>query len=216
MTRRWLGLALLLSLGVNAGVLATLAVERLRGGDAASAAAAGAPPAGDVGPPPGEPPLPAGGPSAPAPPDAQGGDLPPGMEWRLGQLATHMGLEGDRRTEFLEIQRRFFRETRAAHQKGLELQQSLRRELTAPAPERERLTDILGELGSTRQQLDRALVDAVLATRKLLDPEQEREYLQFLARLRGAGEGPQGGPPRNGPPRNGPPPRGPRRRLPPR
>ncbi len=230
MSRRWLGLALLLSLGVNAGILATLAVERLRGGGrdhaapvaevAAEKGETPGPPEGPVAGPPAGPgaeqaPPPDGDEGSPARPDSQG--FPPGMERRLGELASRMGLEGDRRARFLEIQRRFFRETRGDHDEGIDLHQSLRRELTSPEPSRDRLDEILEQLAATRRRLDQALVETVLATRELLGPEQEREYLTFLGRLRDVSEGrPPGGPPPRGPRRDGRPLRGPIRRPPPR
>jgi Spy/CpxP family protein refolding chaperone len=218
-SRRWLGLALLLSLGINGGILATLAVERLRttprdaASEAATPAAAPSPGldgAASVGAGAEEPPPPDA--EEPPPRSAAGPDFPPGMERRLGELATDMGLEGDRRAQFLDVQRRFFRATRPIHDRGLDLQRELRRELSAAQPSRERLTDILDRLESTRKELDNHLVETVLATRKLLGPEQERRYVQFLGRLRSVSEGGPGG----RPPRDGPPPRRPPRRRPPR
>ncbi len=220
MSRRWLGLALLLSLGVNGGILATLAVEHLRTKPRGPAReVAGPPPAptsgpgseASAGPGPEELPPPEDGAGPPGRPAAEG-DLPQGMERRLGELARDMGLEGDRRTRFLGIQRRFFRAARPAHDRGMDLQRDLRRELSSPQPSRERLTEILDRLEDTRKELDSAFVETVLATREILGPEQERQYVQFLGRLRSVSEGRPGGPP----PRNGPPPRGLRRRLPPR
>lgn len=230
MTRRWLVIALLLSVGVNVGILATLAVERFRGGagpsDGAAApaesgagdpaapvegtgSATGAFPETGAGPGPGRRagPFPGRG----GPPGAGPFSEPPEgvrreIERRLDALADRLDLQGDERREFLELQRRFFRETFLQRQQVAAHQRALRLELTAPEPDRERLSEIVDDLETARRSLDRALVDSVVASRELLAPAQEREYLRFLGRLRAAGEGPRGGGSPGGPvPRRRPP-----------
>jgi Spy/CpxP family protein refolding chaperone len=213
-SRRWLALALLLSVGVNAGILATLAVERLRNGAAPEAAEgpedAAEPTAAvpeepedlEPGAVPEEPGFePGAGPGRGPGPGPRGGPGPPPLpevEHRLEGLADRLGLAGEERERFLDIQRRFFRETFRQRQEIHLHQRSLRQELVAPAPDRARVGEALERLSAAREELDRALIDAVLESRDLLDPPQEAEYLRFVARLRAAGEGGHpGGPPGN-------------------
>lgn len=201
MSRRWLGLALLLSVGVNLGILATLAVERLRDGSGPPAPAAEAvgsvealpgadAEAGRGSEPGGEDP-----PGAPADPSGRA-PVPPEVGHRLEILADRMGLDGEERRKFLEIQRRFFRDTFHHRQELLLRQRALRRELVAARPDRDRVAEALERLAEARDALDRSMVETVLASRELLDPAQEREYLRFVGRMRAAGEGRRpGGPP---------------------
>lgn len=214
MSRRWLGLALLLSVGVNVGILATLAVERLRDGAAPAEVEAPAEPS-EL---PEEEP---GGPLGPEEPaDAATGADPwagpgegPGrgagpprlaeVERRLEILADRLGLAGEERGRFLEIQRRFFRETFRHRQEVFLHQRALRQELISAHPDRARVEETLERLSAARDVLDRELVETVLESRELLGPAQEAEYLRFVARLRAAGEGGR----RRGPPTR----RGPRR-----
>lgn len=195
MSRRWLGLALLLSVGVNLGILATLAVERLRDeGDppGVEAAVDGQPEEGPGGPS-------GDGPDAgrPGVEEAPEPSVPLEIEHRLDILADRLGLAGEARGRFLGIQRRFFRETLRHRQAVFAQHRALRRELVAPEPDRARVAEALERLSAARDALERSLVETVLESRELLDPVQEAEYLRFVARMRGpGGGGPPGGPPR--------------------
>lgn len=202
MSRRWLGLALLLSVGVNAGILATLAVERLRDGAGATTPAEGEGP-GAVEPPDGV--EADGGPGTELSPDAEEPPgrpseppaVPPEVGRRLDVLADRLGLAGEDRRRFLEIQQRFFRETFRHRQEVFARQRALRQELVAPEPDRARVAEALDRLTAARTSLERSFVETVLESRELLDPAQEGEYLRFVARLRAPGEGGRrGGPPR--------------------
>jgi Spy/CpxP family protein refolding chaperone len=150
--RWWLVLALLLSLGVNLGILAVLVLHRLR------------PP--------------------PPPPEM----LPaPVLEAGVERLADRLGLTGDPRQRFVELQRGFFETTRRERQRMVELHQELRAELTSGDPDRQRVEAILGELGQGYSAVEGALARLILDSREVLDPRQQRQYLIFLSRLRGAG-----------------------------
>jgi len=259
MSRRWLGLALLLSLGVNLGIVAVLLVERSRPAPlparsagpeepaaelpaeppsapppavasdsepGSDSALVGIPRDGDVGlddrpgpPPPAPPPRgdrpegeggspdPGGGRRPPFPGAAEAlerGELPRAVTRRLGNLADRLGLAGDDRARFLEIQRRFFVESHQRRSRILGLQDRFRRSLGDPNPSRETIDTLIRQLGEERAGFDRDLARTVLDTRELLGPGQERQYLEFLARL-GPRPGGQGGPGGEGQP--GPPPR---------
>jgi hypothetical protein len=131
-------------------------------------------------------------PAAPAPPhgaavvpprpplaDRSGEDPLP----KLRRLADHLGLEGETRLRFLEIQRRFFTDGRDRRMQIAETRRELRRELTAPQPDEARIQALLQEASRGSLALEQALARNVLETRRLLSPEQEREYLEIIRRL---------------------------------
>lgn len=179
MKRWWLWIVLLLSLGVNVGILLTLATGWGEG-------RATVPSAGPEEGAPGRIPRRSGG----GPPGGPPGALPPGLregsrEPRiLGDLADRLGLQGEVRDHFLSLQRGFFVRAFESRQQGFRLQEELGRELTAPEPDRERVSRLIDELADTRRALDHELAETVLATRDLLDDRQERDYLVFIRRLR--------------------------------
>ncbi len=210
--RWWLPLALLLSVGVNAGMLA--AVLAGRRAPAPEAPAGGTPTlpgpgrelAGEIvvpGPPPGSPagpvaPPPAGRPeTGPPPPREAAPERPPGPP--LGRLADELGLAGESRQRFLAIQRRFFLQVAAQRRERRQLTRELQDELTAAAPDRARVGALVDRLAAIYAASERATVDTILDTRELLDGEQLRLYLRFLGRLRAADPdrpGPGAGPAR--------------------
>lgn len=146
MRRAWVWIALLVSVGVNLGVLVTLGTIRFRGQSRWERP-------GEMGPPP------------------------------FGRLADRLGLEGETRERFVEIQRTLFETVRRDRQRLDEIRDGLRRELTAEQPELARVERMLEELGDTHTAIDRALVESVVASRELLSPEQHRDYLRLLHRM---------------------------------
>lgn len=160
--RRWgLALALLLSLGVNIGILATLAVRHAAPPDR---------------PRPEEP--------RPGTPGAPGtsGDIeePP----RVVRLADRLGLEGEQRRRFVRLQGGFFAETLRLRTEQAEAVRELRRELTTPAPDRRRIEELTRASARAHLALQQAMARNVLATREILEPEQERLFLDIISRLR--------------------------------
>lgn len=172
MKRWWLVIALLLSVGLNLGILAAIAARRAQPG-------------------PREPRPPAEAMNPAADP------LP-----RLPRLADRLGLEGEERRRFIDIQWNLFQQTARLRLQRGEVHRELKRELTRDEPDRQQVDRLLGESSRIHGAMERALVDSVLASRELLDPEQEEEYLRFVGRLRvpnppgpgfqGQGPGPQG------------------------
>lgn len=171
MKRWWLLIALLLSVGVNLGILATIAVSRQRG----------------------EPPLPLPGQGPEVGPA-------PGLEGRIPDVMHHiaqeLGLEGEKRERFFVLQRTFIENAIRARLKIWRLQGELREQLATPDPDRAAIEPLVRELGVAHAQLETVLVENIFATRELLDPEQQQRYLRLLARWRrthGEMEGPPGG-----------------------
>jgi hypothetical protein len=165
--RWWLVIALLLSVGLNLGILAAIAARKAQPRDSDREPRPGpemANPAAD--------PLP-----------------------RLPRLADRLGLEGEERRKFIDLQWNLFQQmTRLRLQMG-EVHRELKRELTRDEPDRQRVDALLKESTGIYGSLEKTLVDNVLATRALLGPDKEEEYLRLVGRLRvpNAGGGLGGG-----------------------
>jgi Heavy-metal resistance len=170
MSRWWLIIALLLSVGLNVGILATIAARH--DGRPAELKNPKAPEIGI----PGKDPLP-----------------------MLPRLADRLGLEGDKRRKFLDLQWNLFQETSRLRLQLGEVHREIRRELTRDESDRQRIDKLLAESARIYLALERSLVSSVLATRELLDPEQERQYMALIGRLRIAAPGPGLGGPGIGP-----------------
>lgn len=164
MRRWWLAIALLLSLGVNVGLVAAVAIQRLR------------------------PPVP----PLPVRPDGGAG---------IQRLADHLGLEGERRLRFVELQGELFLRTQAGRQSMNRIHRQLREELTRREPDRQRVEAILDESARTYAEMERAMAEVILETRELLTPRQQRQYLRVIGRLRAGAGPPASGPRRGGPQR---------------
>lgn len=148
MRKGWVWVALLLSVGVNIGVLATLGVSRAR-----MKARWERPQEAD-------------------------------RMQRFERLAHHLELEGEAREQFMRIQRSLFQHT-LQHRESLHgLRAELQGELMSDSPDREKVGRLLDEIGATHRDLNRALVENVLATREILTPEQQQRYLRVVERMR--------------------------------
>jgi len=164
--RRWgLVIALLLSLGVNAGILTILLLHRA---DARKAQR----PAADRAQPPGNP----GNPGNPGGQD--------GTPQRVIRLADLLGLEGDQRRRFISLQTGFFVETVRLRTEQSEIHRELRHALIAPHPDRARVDKLLHDSAGIFLALEQALAKNVVDSRALLNPAQEKRYLEIIRRLR--------------------------------
>ncbi len=153
MRRWWLVIALLLSVGLNVGILAAVAARRL-------------------GP---------GGPGAKQPGAGnQAADPLP----RLPQLANRLELEGEERQKFLDIQWNLYQETSHLRLELGETHRNLRHALIQPQVDRAQVDRLLEESSRTYLALEKSLVNNVLATRGLLGPEKEKQYLRLIGQLR--------------------------------
>lgn len=167
MKRSWLWIALLLSVGVNIGILATVGTARYRVKERFDQSR----------------------PEGPPPPFAR--------------MADHLKLEGETRDRFIEIQRELFATSRQHREKLEELRLEIRREVTSENPDPDRVESLLAESGQVNRDLDRAMVESVLATRHILTPEEQERFFRVLERMRSRGRRPghPGGP--DGPRRPG-------------
>ena len=153
MKRSWLWIALLLSVGVNIGILATVGTARYRVKERVDRFRSEAPPP-------------------------------------FARMADHLKLEGETRDHFLEIQRDLFATTRHYREKLEDLRLELRQEVTSENPDTDRVERLLAESGQVNRDLDRAMVESVLATRHILTPEEQQRFFGVLERMRSRGRGP--------------------------
>ncbi|MEM8963030.1 MAG: hypothetical protein AAGD38_16220 [Acidobacteriota bacterium] len=183
MKRSLLVLGLLLSVGINIGILATIAMNgTATGGTAATR-----------------------GPTETGTPIQtdtstqldSSNDEPmlenERVEALITRVADELELTGEIREAFLDIQRRFMVDTLKGRAELARRQAAFRRSLLAPRPDRERIKGHLEEIGKANVELERAFAVNILAVRELLDDERERRYigiLQVLQRrvLRGEAE----------------------------
>src|SRR6185436_2915122 len=123
-------------------------------------------------------------PRPPVPPGVPGDGEEP---LRVIRLADRLGLENEQRRRFVQLQSRFFAETSRLRTEQAETVRELRRELTAPAPDRRRIEELTRASARAHLALQQAMARNVLATREILDPEQERLFLDIISRLRPPG-----------------------------
>ena len=170
MRRWWIVIALLLSVGVNVGILAALATRHaIR---------------------PERQPLPL---PREEPGPMEGHD--PGGPPRASRLADRLGLEGEPRRQFLELQQRFFEKTVRIRLRMVETQREVRRELMSEEPDRQNIDALLQDSARDFLTLEQALATNIVESRELLNPEQEEEFLRVVARMRpqAGGFGPRPG-----------------------
>lgn len=181
MRRWWIVIALLLSVGVNVGILAALATRHATRPER-------------------QPPPPPRAEEPPPGPDETGQE---GGPPRASRLADRLGLEGEPRRRFLAIQQQFFERTVSLRFHMTETQREVRRELMSPSPDRRKIDALLQDSAHDFLALEQALATNVVESRQLLDPQQEEEFLRVVASLRpqAGGFGPRPGR------RPGPPPR---------
>jgi Spy/CpxP family protein refolding chaperone len=162
----WLVIALLLSVGINLGILAAVGANRW----------------GKKPPPPRE--------EQPLPPPIAG-ETPQ----RAIRLADRLGLEGEQRRRFIARQGRFFVEAVQLRTDMAETQRELRRELTSSQPDQARIDVLLNDSARSFRAMEQAMAQNVVESRRLLNADQEKEFLQFVALLRppGLGAGNEGG-----------------------
>jgi Spy/CpxP family protein refolding chaperone len=161
--RWWVVIALLLSVGVNVGILATLATRRMGGPER-------------------QPPPPREEPAPPPGPEEEGQE--PGEPPRASRLADRLGLEGEPRRQFLDLQQQFFEKTVRIRRHMVETQREVRRELMSPEPDRQKIDALLQDSSRDFLSLEQALANNVVESREILDPKQEKEFLRFVATLR--------------------------------
>jgi hypothetical protein len=149
MKASWLWILLAVSIGINVGVLGTLAVQGSGKDEESEEKATQA-----------------------------------SLDERTGPIADRLGLEGEEREKFMQLQRSLM-ESSQGHREELEgMRREVRKELREEEPDRDRMDSLIGDMAEVSAAQEREYVEMVMATREILDDEQQAMYLQFLAQAR--------------------------------
>jgi hypothetical protein len=148
----WLWIALAVSLGINVGILGTLAVQGSDKGKGAEEKSA-----------------------------------EPSLDDRTGPIADRLGLEGEEREKFMQLQRSLLESTQGHREELEKMRREVRKELREDEPDRDRMDRLIGDMAEVSAAQEREYVETVMATREILEDEQQAMYLQFLAQARARG-----------------------------
>jgi Spy/CpxP family protein refolding chaperone len=99
----------------------------------------------------------------------------------LHQIANRLGLEGEKRQRFMTLQQQLFSQVGERRPQIARKRMELRREMVASDPDRQRIETQLEEIARLELELEKSFTRTVLDSRELLSPEQERRYTRFLA-----------------------------------
>lgn len=154
----WLVILLLLSVGLNLGMI----LPRLWSGGSETPLEIAMEPGG---------------------PETMGEEATPVLPRVFYRMADELRLAGDERRAFLDLQQNFFERTRAARLRISHHQSQMRRELVAAEPNRTETDRLLEELAGAHSDLERAFVSNLLDTRELLSGRRERLFLRMMGRL---------------------------------
>ncbi|MCH9650505.1 MAG: periplasmic heavy metal sensor [Deltaproteobacteria bacterium] len=101
----------------------------------------------------------------------------------LEQLVEQLDLDGEPRARFVTIQKDFYEQARRNHRRQRAAQQRLKRLLSAPNPDRQRIEGAIDELSLLYGERHRLLAEAVLRSSKILNRRQLNVYRRFLGRV---------------------------------
>lgn len=161
MKRWWLVILLLLSVGVNAGLLA----QRGRAEEKRERREAGR--RGDR--------------------DARGDKgeqaRPPRLTRLLDRMVEQVGVEGEQRQKFVALHESFFERTLATRERLRQSQKALRDNLASPAPDRALADSQAAEIAAAQKEIEAAFIDNFFAAGALLDEGQKARYSHLVAEL---------------------------------
>lgn len=166
MRRWWLVLLLLLSVGLNLGLLAQRGrAERRERQARIEARGAQHGERGERG--------------------ERGGPTPL-LDRLLERMVQRVGVEGDDKEKFVALQKDFFTRTLGIRERLRQSQKALRENLRAENPDRQLADRQLAELAAAQQEIEKAFVDNFFASSQMLDPGQRQRYREWIGELRRA------------------------------
>lgn len=172
MKRWWLMIVLLLSLGLNVGWIGHRLWSQHKASSRAASFAelAGEDSADTLGP----------GSTRPGVGDDEMRPMPRLLE----RMADELHLEGDERTEFLQLQREYFRRSFRGRRSVADLHYQVRQEIMRQTADRQRVDRLLQQISELQLGLEQEFVDHLFASRQLLDGPRDRRFLRMMARWR--------------------------------
>ena len=131
-----------------------------------------------------------GAPDEPSPADAQAPDRQPPrwLERVIVRVADELGLQGEERERFFDLQREYFRRTMQARRTQRHHEFEVRRLLVSGDAERAQVEEALGQVVAAQGEVEQAFLDHYFAARELLDEQQMFRYKHFLGQLRRASQ----------------------------
>lgn len=109
------------------------------------------------------------------------------LDERTGPIAERLGLEGEDREKFMQLQRGLLESTQGHREELDGMRREVRKELREDEPDRERMERLISDMAEVSAAQEREYVEMVMATREILDDEQQAMYLQFMAQARARG-----------------------------
>ena len=106
-----------------------------------------------------------------------------------GRIAEQLGLDRAQGERFVEAHRRMMKRTLEARLEIGRVRSDLRHEVGARVADRARIDQLLRELSAAETTLNRAVVEGILEARSELAPGQARDYLRLLEQLGPPGAG---------------------------
>lgn len=188
MSNRIIHLLLALSLGLNAGVIATTLVHRV------------------TAPSPGHPP---GGGGVGDRPPAQSADPARMVDSHLRGMTRHLGLDEEQQRAVREVLERYVPELIELQTGAADAGEALASAFGAPEFDRETFLRLTAETSAARSRLDSLSAVLLMAEAELLTPEQRQLFSTVAPMVHSQPQQPagrRGPPPDGGPPRDGGPP----------
>ncbi|MGB5815952.1 MAG: periplasmic heavy metal sensor [Thermoanaerobaculia bacterium] len=109
------------------------------------------------------------------------------LDERTGPIAERLGLEGEDREKFMQLQRGLLESTQGHREELDGMRREVRKELREDEPDRARMERLISDMAEVSAAQEREYVEMVMATREILDDEQQAMYLQFMAQARARG-----------------------------
>jgi Spy/CpxP family protein refolding chaperone len=106
------------------------------------------------------------------------------MKRLLDRMVEEVGVAGEQRDQFVAIQEGFFDRTLATRQRLRQGQRALRDNLSSPQPDRALAEKQAAEIAEAQKEIEAAFIDNFFATSAILDQDQQHRYRSLVAELR--------------------------------
>lgn len=108
----------------------------------------------------------------------------PMLKRLLDRMVEEVGVAGEQRGKFVAIQESFFDRTLATREKLRQSQRALRDNLSSPQPDRALAESQAAEIAAAQKEVEAAFIESFFATSAILDPDQQQRYSKLVSELR--------------------------------
>lgn len=102
----------------------------------------------------------------------------------LDRMVDEVGVKGEQRDKFVAIQESFFDRTLATREKLRQSQRALRENLSSPQPDRALAENQAAEIAAAQKEVEAAFIENFFATSAILDQDQRQRYSKLVSELR--------------------------------